>query len=109
VACLCTVVAGAFAFASNDESYDTHFSTIARMMQNEQLKNLFSDDITESSTEKRIERSWIQLKRKGGVERFWLHEEGVPDASIQKGSKAYSLEEGKNNSMSSVLSSGSGA
>ncbi|KAM3069612.1 hypothetical protein ACMFMF_008826 [Clarireedia jacksonii] len=74
IACLATVLVGAYALYSNGESHDNNFSTVSNAVQNPNIASLF---ILNSSNPKLIKRritsAKIQLIREyEGVERFHL-------------------------------------
>jgi hypothetical protein len=74
IACLATVLVGAYALYSNGESHDNNFFAVSNAVQNPDIASLFTLNSTNpKSIKQRIADTRIQLIRESeGVERFHL-------------------------------------
>ncbi|KAF2114839.1 hypothetical protein BDV96DRAFT_86392 [Lophiotrema nucula] len=78
LACLISILAGAYAIYTNDESHDSHFSSISKTMQNSDIAALFNQPSTAASAlEKTVAKTRIRLIRDEKGERFCVDTEKV--------------------------------
>lgn len=78
LACLITILAGAYAFWDSGESRDTQFSSIGRAMQSSDIAALFAQESTYSrDLQRKVASTKIQLHRDGRLERFRVSSDSV--------------------------------
>ena len=85
LACVVTVLIGAYAIYANGESHDTYFSSTSNAMQNPDIAALFRLHSTDAEPlEKTILSKRIRLVRNGEVERFCLDGEDSPEDFVKR-------------------------